>query len=235
MYTWDHERDICEVNRAIYPYFDLLEKMKAKADSMIIATYSKEFFENHVRFNFHFSAYDKGGGYVGTWTEPLQGKPTQFLFRYDVKLKTSGWYTDMMEFELDSVGKYIPGRGLWSNYGFENVKSQRRTFEIDKNKAVEIAKEKGFVSTASNEVSEFLFWEKYKTYNFYNGEFRYYITLLTEEIKDIKKRGRSSIVYKYDVCSFNPWTGEFIEMKKMKRIKEWEKLSGSTSGLMPDE
>ena len=36
------------------------------------------------------------------------------------------------------------------------------------------------------------------------------------------------------VYVFNPWTGAFVEKNKMKAIREWEKLSGSSSGLIPD-
>ena len=57
---------------------------------------------------------------------------------------------------------------------------------------------------------------------------------LTEEVKDIKEKGRSSVVYKFNVYSFNPWTGEFVEMKKMKNIHSWEEHSGNWTGLIPD-
>ena len=58
---------------------------------------------------------------------------------------------------------------------------------------------------------------------------------LTDQIDEIKKEGRSRITYKFNVYSFNPWTGEFLETKKMKQIKEWGKDSGFTSDLLPDE
>jgi len=234
MYTRDYDKGLCEVNKSLYPYHDLLEQMKSRADSLIISTYSKEFFENHVRFDYHFYAYDEEGC-VGSWVEPLERKPTEFLFRYDVKLKSSEWYDDMIGFELDVNGEFIPNTGLWNNYGFEKIDTNYKTFLIDKVKALEIAKEKGLKISDSSNISELLKWEKYLTLNFFNGEFKYYITELTNEIKDIQKEGRSRIVYKYNVYSFNPWTGVFIEKKKMKRVKEWGKYSGFTSDLMPDE
>jgi hypothetical protein len=43
MYTWNHETGICEINPKLYPYHNLLEKMKSKADSIIINTYSIDF------------------------------------------------------------------------------------------------------------------------------------------------------------------------------------------------
>ncbi len=70
MYTLDHFNGICEINISLYPYHDLLELMKAKADSLIISVYSLEFFKDHVRFDYKCYAYDEDG-YVGSWIEPI--------------------------------------------------------------------------------------------------------------------------------------------------------------------
>lgn len=234
MFTRDYDNATCVVNEYLYPYLDLLERMKSKADSLIISTYSKEFFEKHVRFDFNCYTYDKDG-YVGSWTEPIKRKPTKFLFRYQVKLNTSKWYNEMIGIELDENGEYIPNKGFWNNYGFERVDANNRTFQIDKDRAIEIAKTKGLQVSDLDKVSEFLKWEKFKEPEFFNGQFKYYITELINEIKDIKEEGRSRIVYKYNVYSFDPWTGEFIEKKKMKRVREWEKNSGFSSDLLPDQ
>jgi hypothetical protein len=234
MYTRDHDNATCLINKALYPYYDFLEQIKSKADGLIISAYSKEFFDNHVRFNFNCNAYDELG-YVGSWIEPIIRKPTKFLLRYSVKIGDTDWYPDMIEIELDSIGNYIPKYGLWNNYGFENVTSQKRTFQIDKLKAMEIAKQYGLKTTDQNKVSEFLRWENFRKEEDSNGHFRYYITELTKEIKDIKENGRSSVVYKFNVYSFNPWTGEFVEMKRMKDIYSWEELSGNWTGLILDD
>ncbi len=234
LFTRDYDNATCIVNKDLFPYHELLEKMKSKADNLIISTYSKEFFEKHVRFDFNCYTYDKDG-YVGSWIEPIERKPKKFLFRYQVKLNTSEWYDEMIGIELDENGEYIPNKGFWNNYGFEKVNSNNKIFKIDKNKAIEIAKLKGLQTNDLSKVSEFLKWEKYKKPEFYNGQFKYYISEFTDEIKDIKKEGRSRIIYKYNVYSFNPWTGEFIEKKKMKRIREWERNSGFTTDLLPDE
>lgn len=233
MYTRDYDNATCIVNEVLYPYHDLLEEMKSKADSLIITTYSKEFFDNHVRFDFNCYAYDEKG-YVGSWIEPIERRPTKFLFRYSVKIGETDWYPEMIGIELDAGGNYLPSHDFWNNYGFENLKSQKKTFQIDKLKAMETAKQHGLKTTDSDKVSDFLKWEKFKTAEFYDGQFRYYISELTDEIKDIKEDRRSSVVYKYNVYSFNPWTGECVEMKKMKNIHSWEEHSGNCTGLIPD-
>lgn len=231
LFTRDYDNAICEVNRKLFPHHEILERMKKKADSLIISNYSKEFFDKQVRFNFNCYAYDKDG-YVGSWTEPMKRKPTEFLLRYQVRLKNSDWQSSMIGISLDENGNYIPSHDRFNNNGFEKLNSENRTFEIDKTKAISIAQKHGL---KGENVSEFLKWERFNKATFYDGQFKYYIAELTDQIDEIKKEGRSRITYKFNVYSFNPWTGEFLETKKMKQIKEWGKDSGFTSDLLPDE
>ncbi|MDG5493245.1 hypothetical protein [Psychroserpens sp. SPM9] len=231
LFTRDYDNAICEVNRQLFPHHEILERMKKKADSLIISNYSQEFFDSQVRFNFNCYAYDKDG-YVGSWTEPMKRKPTEFLFRYQVRLENSDWQSEMIGISLDENGNYIPSHDRFNNNGFEKLNSENRTFEIDKTKAISIAKEHGL---KGENISEFLKWERFNKATFYDGQFKYYIAELTDQIDEIKKEGRSRITYKFNVYSFNPWTGKFLGKKKMKKIKEWEKNSGFTSDLLPDE
>ncbi|GGZ65546.1 hypothetical protein [Mesonia mobilis] len=231
LFTRDYDNAICEVNRQLFPHHEILERMKKKADSLIISNYSQEFFDSQVRFNFNCYAYDNDG-YVGSWTEPMKRKPTEFLFRYQVRLKNSDWQSEMIGISLDENGNYIPSHDRFNNNGFEKLNSENRTFEIDKTKAISIAKEHGL---KGKNISEFLKWERFNKATFYDGQFKYYIAELIDQIDEIKKEGRSRITYKFNVYSFNPWTGKFLEKKKMKQIKEWGKNSGFTSDLLPDE
>ncbi|MBL7828217.1 MAG: hypothetical protein JNJ57_16415 [Saprospiraceae bacterium] len=247
MYTRDHDRATCVINKEQYPYFDLMERIKLKADSLIITTYSQAFFDKYVRFDFDFYAYkgqwvtyENGAkrywscDYLGTWTIPLKGKPNTFLFRYDVKTNDSEWNTDMISIQLDTAGNYIGNSDFSNVYGFEQVSSPEKTFLIDKTKAEKTAIRYGLKTTDPSCLSGYLSWEKFNTAAFYNGQFRYYLTELTDEIKDIRETGRSQVTYKYNVYVFNPWTGEFVEIKKMKNIHSWGKNSGNWTGLLPD-
>lgn len=234
LYTRDYDNATCVVNKDLYPYNDLLEKMKSKADSLIISAYSQEFFENYVRFEFNCYAYDEDG-YVGSWTEPIKRRPTEFLFRYSVKIGETDWYPEMIGIKLDSLGNYVPSLDdRWNRYGFEDVKGNKKTFNIDKADASKIATKHGLVISDTTEISEFLTWENFQNQTFYNGRFRYYITELTSKTQYTEDDERQGIIYRFNVYSFNPWTGEFIEMKKMKSRKEWGKHSGHTTGLIPD-
>ncbi|PKP19942.1 MAG: hypothetical protein CVU05_10220 [Bacteroidetes bacterium HGW-Bacteroidetes-21] len=91
MYEWDHNNGTCIVNKTLYPYHYLLEEMKIKADSLIINTYGKAFFDKHIKFEFNCFAYFGHWktintetfythDYLGSWMEPLKSKPNSFLF-----------------------------------------------------------------------------------------------------------------------------------------------------------
>ncbi|MFS4468745.1 hypothetical protein [Maribacter sp. 2210JD10-5] len=231
LFTRDYDNAICEVNRKLFPYHEILEHMKKKADSLIISNYGRVFYDNQVRFDFDGYAYDKDG-YVGSWTEPLKRKPTEFVFRYQVRVMDSDWQSDMIGINLDENGNYVPSHDRFNNYGFEKLDVEQKTFKIDKIKAISIAKNHGL---KKENVSEFLKWEQFNTATFYNGQFRYYIAELIDQIEDIKNEGHSRITYKYNVYLFNPWSGEFLGIKKMKQIKEWGEDSGFTSDLLPDD
>lgn len=245
MYTWDHDNAICKVNKSLFPYHGMLERMKAKADSLIIATYSKEFFDQYVRFDFigsayhgHYQTYSTGTfwieDYLGSWTQPLKGKPNSYLFRYSVRIAGTDWYEEMIGINLDSVGNYVPSADRFNNYGFEKVIGDKKTFSIDKARAMETAKSHGLVLSDTIQVDEFLFWESLEKEEFYNGYFRYYISEPAGKTEYTKGPERKGIIYRFNVYSFNPWTGDFIEKKKMKIISERGKNSGFTSGLMDD-
>ncbi len=247
LFTWDYDRNICKVNKSLYPYHDLMEQMKSKADSIIMATYSPEFYDNHVRFEYDCYAYHRyrdtfddeifwAQNYLGSWTEPMKAKPNSFLFRYQVRLHKSDKKSIELGIELDSLGNYLPSADdTWNSYGFEAPPGNKKTFTISAEKAIQVASKQGLVLTDSSIVSEFLIWENAKKQEFYNGQFRYYITNMKNKTEYQTPRGRQGVIYRYDVYVFNPWNGAFVEKKKMKSIREWGKYSGHSSGLLPDD
>ncbi|MCX6157169.1 MAG: hypothetical protein NTY74_04220 [Ignavibacteriae bacterium] len=246
LYTWDHNKGFLEVNKPLYPYHEVLEKMKIKVDSLIISSYSQEFYDNHVKFDFecyayydHWETFDNErewiSDYVGSWTEQMTNKPNSFQFRYQLRLQKSDDESIEMRITLDSLGNYVASSDdHWSNYGFEDVKGDKKTFNICTDTAFEIAKHKGLIVTDSSSVSGFLIWENFKKQTFYNGQFRYYIIEFKGKTEYNAGQDREGIINKYNVYSFNPWTGDFIEKKKMKTKQEKGKHSGFRTGLLPD-
>lgn len=248
LFTQNHDKHTCVVNPKMFPYHFMLEKMKQTADKMIIEAYGKQFMEKHIVFDFDCYAYDKyktksvisddslwTEDYLGSWTEPMTSKPNSFLLRYEVRLNQTDQNFIELGICLDSNGKYAPSEDdMTNNYGFEAVKAQNKNFTIDKDKAIELAKKVGLTETDKANIDEFLFWENFKKQKYFNGQFRYYITELTEKKEYKVSNKRQGIVHRYLVYVFNPWTGQFVEKKRMKTIKEWEELSGSSTGLIPD-
>jgi hypothetical protein len=248
LFTQNHDKHTCVVNPKLFPYHKTLEKMKQTADKMIIDAYGKQFMDKHIVFNFDCYAYNKyktkfgccedsmwTEDYLGSWTEPMTSKPNSFLFRYEVRLNPTDEKSIELGICLDEKGNYVPSEDdMTNNYGFEEIKNQRKNFIIDKTKAIETARKVGLKETITSKIDEFLFWENFRKQKYYNGQFRYYIAELVEQKEYKKSEQRQGIVYRYMVYVFNPWTGEFIEKKKMKAIREWEELSGSSTGLLPD-
>jgi hypothetical protein len=219
----------------LYPYIQLLNKMKAKADAIVIATYGKDFYNKYAKWNFEGSYYYFNEMDGNQWTDTTIQKPISFLFRYDIQFNEETVYQNMIEFELDKNG-HFKGDDSEDTYGFEKLpKKSPKIFTLIKSNALQIAKQKGLKENDSTKAESFMKWEGYKTNNFYNGHYRYYIIIKTDEIREIHPEKRSNITEKFDAYVFNPWTSEFIEIKKMKSIRSWEAMSGNNTGLIPDK
>jgi hypothetical protein len=223
------------IKKEYYPYKTLLDNIKSKADNIVIKTYGLDFFKNHAKWDFSQSYIyfqDEAGA---NWTDTTTQKPVSFLIRYDIQYDNDRLYDDMIEFELDEKGNF-KGNQYEEIYGFEKLPpTSPKTFTLTHAKAIEAAKQKGLVETDTTKAEAFLHWENLKTENFYNGNYRYYVIIKTNSIKNLRPEGRSSIIDKFDVYVFNPWTAKFVGKKKMKAVRSWEQMSGSSTGLLPDE
>ncbi|MBW8360402.1 MAG: hypothetical protein K0M63_11450 [Weeksellaceae bacterium] len=232
MYVRDYDKNICTINPKLYPYHNLLVEKKNKADNLIVQEYGKEFMKNYVAFEFDCSAYlnDK---YVGSWVEPLIAKPNNFTFNYSIRLK-KGDNPIYLRIEFDKNGNFVPQKYYSGYAGFEKIERRNKKFKISKDKAIAIANSQGMKNDNTNDIRQYLFWESSKNKAFYNGHFKYYITNLVDKVRYKESEERQGVIYKFDVYVFNPWTGKFTEKKKMKSIEEYGKLSGHTTGLLPD-
>lgn len=221
-------------NKNDYPFYSTLDLMKKKADSLIIKVYGADFLKNHCTWSVSGS-YVYSDNESADWKEKFNFSPTKFLFRYDVKLDSKHNYDDLIEFEIDDKGNFIPNQ-YEQIFGFEKVpENLKGKFKLNYTKALEIAKENGLKENNSTEIFSALKWECFKKPEFFNGVFRFYLSVKVETIENLIPDGRSSRISKFEVYSFNPWNGEFIEKKKMKSIYSWEKNSGNQTGLIPDE
>ena len=216
-----------------YPFYELQNKMKIKADSLVSKMYGHSFLVNNTVWSVSGS-YIYNDNESGNWTDKFQKKPTKFLFRYDVKLDNENKYDDLIVFELDDKGNFLPNE-YEEVFGFENVPDKLKdSFKLKYSDALLKAKSLGLTENDTTKAVGLLRWENFKKRNIINGQFRFYITIRTKTTENLVPNGRSSRSTKYEVYSFNPWTGDFIEKKKMKSIYSWEQMSGSGTGLIPD-
>ena len=109
------------------------------------------------------------------------------------------------------------------------------SFQLSVEEAIKQAKQFGLTENDTTKAVGILRWESFKKPELINGQFRFYVSIKTKTIENIVPNGCSSRMTKFEVYCFNPWTGKFIEMKKMKSIYSWEKMSGSSTGLIPDQ
>lgn len=233
-YTQDYDKGEWIVfNKKEYPFYDLQKKMKVMADSLVSKMYGHAFLINNTIWSINSSAiYNEDES--GNWTDKFEAKPTKFLFRYDVKLDKDNKYDDLIEFELDANGNFIPNQ-YEEIFGFENVPEHLKGgFKLTYEEAIKQAKQLGLTENNHTKTIGFLRWENFKKTELINGQFRFYVASKTKTIENIVPNGRSNRITKYEVYSFDPWTGKFIEKKNMKSVFSWEKNSGSSTGLIPD-
>jgi YD repeat-containing protein len=223
--------------KQLYPYKTYLDQIKFKADKIVIDAYGVDFFSKHTKWDFGQCAiYFKGGG-GGDWTEPISEKPISFLIRYDIVTDNGKLYDDLIEFQLNSKGElYFPFELPDDVKGFEKI-SSKSSFKLTEFEAIQKAKNLGLTETDTTKAEAFLFWDYFKDKKLtqFNGQFKFYVIIKSNSIRDIRPQGRSEVIDKYDVYVFSPWTGDFLEKKKMKTVRGWEKNSGSSTGLLPDE
>jgi len=217
--------EIVYFDKKAYPSYTFENSVKLKADDIVKLCYGAEFFKKNIIWNISDS-YMYRGDLSAEWTEKVNFTPTDFLFRYNIKFDNKT-YLSLIEFDIDSTGKFVAGKDI---LGLEKLPSNNTpTFKLDIKSAIALAKQKGLIETPTKKAKAFLTWDGNPS-----RHFRIYVAINTVSKKDIHPKGRSTIVDNYDVYVFNPWTGAFLQKKKMKSVRGWELSSGSSTGLLPD-
>jgi hypothetical protein len=213
-------------DRSNYPFYDLQLAMKEIADSLISAMYGPYFLINHVTW-LPAASFISGTNEYQRWTSKQTGSLTKFQFCYKVRLDSQRKYESYIYFDLDDTGNFLPsssGRGFFfDGYGFENVpKNKKGGFRINPDEALSKARALGLVETDSSKAFASLHWENFRGKDIFNGQFRFYVSITTEVIKTTDPKDKEPNYHrtdKFDVYVFDPWTGDFSELKKMKSIQ----------------
>ncbi|AHM59330.1 hypothetical protein D770_05315 [Flammeovirgaceae bacterium 311] len=215
-----------------FPFYELQESIKLKGDSLIKEVYSKEFFEKHVVWSIG-SSYTYNENESGSWSDVFESKPTKFLLRYDIMLDEGHVYDDMIGFELDSKGNYLPNQYQQIN-GFEKLPDTSKcSFTLTYDLAIKLAKENGLVETDTSKATGLLKWQGYKKPELFNGHYRFYVIQLYDSKKIAgENKDHYEITDYYNVWSFNPWSSELVEQKKMKQVHSREGYHGHLTGFI---
>lgn len=213
-----------------YPFFALQRRMKARADSILAATYGRQFVQHYTVWNIQSSAIYNAQE-SGNWTDQLAAPPTRFLFRYDLKLDAQHVYPELIEFELDTRGQFVPD-SIADAFGLERrLPWAAKRFSLRYEAALQVVTRLSGARRQS--LTGFLYWDGLRQANRY-GCFRFYVPVPTGSDKDLHLKGRSEITTHFDVYVFDPWTGALLTKKKMKTSYGWEANSGSSSGLQTE-
>jgi hypothetical protein len=213
-----------------YPFFALQRRMKARADSLLVTTYGRQFVQQYTVWNIQGSAIYNGQE-SGNWTDQLAAPPNRFLFRYDVKLDAQHVYPKLIQFALDARGQLVPD-SVTNAFGLERrLPWSAKRFALRYEAALQLATSRSGARRQS--LTGFLQWDGLRQANSY-GHFRFYIPVPTGSDKDLHPAGRSEITTHFDVYIFDPWTGALLAQKKMQTNYGWEANSSSSSGLQPE-
>ena len=217
-----------------FPFYGLLNNIKIRADSFVKAAYGESFFQRNVKWVIGTSAiYNKDES--GSWNDRFKKRPNKFLMRYAVKLDAAHSYKDMIEFKLDSTGKFAPNTGIEEVYGFEKRNDSNNTFNLSYDQALEKVKQSENYKKGKN-VTAFLKWDMTTKDSFYCGQFRFYVIQHTKHKRkrNVNEDRRITRTY-FNVWVFNPWTGEYLGQKLMFISDFEEKEGGFTTGLEEDK
>lgn len=209
----------------LYPSHVKLLNLKKVADSVINNIYGPTFLNKNTVWNISHSIAET------FWDDYIDKRPLKYCYYYDVKMDSCYKNIKTIHIILDSMGHFIPEKSS----GFEKLpKTTKKEFTLSYYYAINKAKELGLNEFDLQNIKGQLIWEILNESELFNGQFRFYLMVQTGKNDFLNPKGRSSVVLRYEVYIFNPWNGDFIAKKKMKSMYSWEKHSGSSTGLIPD-
>lgn len=235
-YQLDHDKGTWKVVKGDhYPYYPLLERMRGKADSLIIAAYGQPFFNQSVRWSPQSSVIYDGLATGSGWCDYELWKPTRFLLQYAIRLANDEIYDELISVQLDSTGQlYFPFGKYDDIKGFEKV-SQTKGMVMTKASAIQAAAAQGMNTNGDHQPSTALSWAYADSQKaeMYNGHFYYSVAMYTGSLRSTAPTRGTKVEQRFDVYIFNPWTGAFVEKKKMKAYEKPNRRGVLATELLP--
>jgi|GEM_PF-4746011 len=208
-------------NMLRHPYYKEQMAMKAKGDSIIIERYGRDFFTKNVIFNASLSKVTDSKSW-SYWTDKLEEPPVSYMLSYNVKIDEQNSYS-RIGLTFSPAGVFDPE----NSHAFE-AGNPRTAFKMTFAGVLKEAIRQGFPESDTSKADGTLVFEGEDG----SRRFLYYLTIPQTEGIPSGSYDRKP-TYKYLVYVFNPWTGQFIEKKKMKTWALWEYIK-DYQWLSPD-
>ena len=232
LYDINYTNNTWKYNKEIFKYQDKKDRIKDKADSLIISKFGSDFFKNNVVFRFQGGTY-LNGKYLGSWIEPIKSSPDEYYLNYTIKLGNRDYYDRMLQIKLDSTGKPKFEPDKFQVQFNEIVVSKMNKFVITSGLAIELCKQNPIKKSSLEYETNLRFgWRKLAEYP---AQFYYEVSQLYDEVKNGDCKPNCEIVKYYNLWRFNPWTTELIFIKPMKTITRFSKGCGYTGNYLDIE
>jgi hypothetical protein len=236
-YVLDHDKGTWEVAEAgNYPYHQALAKIKGIADSLLIKVYGQSFFNQSLIWS-PLSSVIYDGRYSGAgWCDYEAWKPKRYLLKYAIRVSPDEFYDDQVEVQLDSMGRLHFPFGEYNDIRGFDGDNLGNGFQMNRSSAIEKAKANGMVDDGDKKPFAYLNWRYDDPHHtdMFNGHFSYNVVINTEIITFNTPNKKKKVEYKYDAYVFDPWSGEFRGIEKMKSYGELGTAYGMPKGLLPD-
>lgn len=202
-------------------YDNIFINAQARAKAIIIEHFGKSVAERYVRWNPNNSYYYGSYNQSGRWFDVPDFKPIQFLFRYDILLDKEHKYP-VIEFTLDNQGKILNSHNV---LGLTNRNLAHNSF-ITREQAIKTGKTNG-LSLKENNTIFYLKWVKPVNKSVIEGDYE----IIVAEYKSKTTAGNQTTFY-YDAIAINPWTGNFIAKRRLRRFTAVHAYSASSTGFI---
>lgn len=241
LYTIDYTNNIWKYNEVEFKFQAIKDKMKSRADEIIVKKFGQDFFDHNVVFRFHGNTYvgkweffdsiphwvqDE---YLGSWIEPIRKEPNSFVINYSLKFNSDEIYDDMLKIILDSLGNLILEQSKFI-IGFNEIEvSEISNFSINREKALKLCEENK-IEEGDIKNSNFgliLGWRKLAEYP---GVFYYQVVSYIKENTSGDCPDDCLIEKYYYVWRFNPWSSELLQAEKMVKYTRWLNGHGESGG-----
>jgi hypothetical protein len=223
----DHTKLTWYADTDVYPNFPLLDRVKARADSILRMYFGREFAYASMRWNIFSSSYFAGNSrspnFGISWTREdyPSYEPTLCHIVYDIVNENE--YRGQVKMLIDTAGNIQGGQltepgFILYNEGFKKFTTNEHPFyKLSIKNALKKAEALGLETSDDIVTTTSYKWERDKDpiSPIFNGNVRLIIS--QSKKSDFKLVGDVGVLTGYtNMWVFDPWSGDFIEKRRIK-------------------